>query len=131
MEVFSASVALVIRALVVSGCWAARSRRLSLEGMTAAAEANRVAALEARVALLEDRLELREAHILVLESRLGQERPRRPYPLMERLRIIRLMEYFQIPQRRLKDTLQVSRSSVRRWLKGFEEGKLGKGNEPK
>jgi transposase len=98
--------------------------------MTAAAEASRIAELEARVVTLEDRLELREAHISVLESRLGEERPRKPYPLMERLRIIWLMEYFQIPQRRLKETLGVSRSSVRRWLKGFEQGKLGKRNEP-
>ena len=64
MEVFSASVALVVRALVVSARWAGRSRRLSLEQMTASAEANRVTALEARVAVLEDLLELREAHIV-------------------------------------------------------------------
>jgi len=131
MEVFPASVVLVIRALVVSARWAGRSRQLSLEQMTAAAEANRVAALEARVAVLEDRLELQEAHISVLESRLGQERPWKPYPLMERLRIIWLMQYFQIPGRRLQERLGVSRSSVQRWLKGFEEGKLGKRSEPK
>lgn len=46
MEVFPASVALVSRALMVSARWAGRSRQLSLEQMTAAAEANRVAALE-------------------------------------------------------------------------------------
>jgi transposase len=131
MEVFRTSVALTIRALVVSARWAGRGRQLSLEQMTAAAEANRVVTLEAQVAVLEDRLELCEAHISVLESRLGQERPRKPYPLMERLRIIWLMQYFQIPGRRLRETLGVSRSSVRRWLKGFEEGKLGKRNEPK
>ena len=94
MEVFPASVASIIQALAVSARWAARSRQLSLEQMTAAAEVNRVAALEARVAVLEDRLELCEAHISVLESRLGRERPRKLYPLMERLRIIWLMEYF-------------------------------------
>ena len=131
MEVFPASVVLIIRALAVSARWAGRSRRSSLEQLTAAAETSRIAELEARVAVLEDRLELGEAHIGVLESRLGEERPRKPYPLVERLRIIWLMEYFQIPQRRLKDTLGVSRSSVRRWLKGFARGKLGKGNEPK
>ena len=63
---FRASGALTIHALVVSARWAGRSRRLSLEQMTAAAEANRVATLEAQVAVLEDRLELCEAHILVL-----------------------------------------------------------------
>ena len=131
MEVFPASVALIIRALVVSARWAWRSRRSTLEQMTAAAEASHIAELEARMVTLEDMLELRDAHISVLESRLGEERPRKPYPLMERLRIIWLMEYFQIPQRRLKETLGVSRSSVRRWLKGFEQGKLGKRNEPK
>ena len=131
MEVFPASVALVIRALVVSARWAGRARRLALERVTSAADASREAALEARVMVLEDMVEQRDAHIEVLESRLGEERPRKPYPLMERLRIIWLMQYFEIPGRRLKEMLGVSRSSVRRWLKGFEEGRLGKGNEPK
>ena len=131
MEVFPASVVLIIRALLVSARWAGRSRRSALEQLTVAAETSRVAQLEARVATLEDTLELRDAHIEVLESRLGSKRPRKPYPLMERIRIIWLMEYFQIPGRRLRETLGVSRSSVWRWLKGFEEGKLGKRNEPK
>ncbi len=131
MEVFPASIALVIRALVVSARWAGRARRLALEQTTVAADANREAALEARVVVLEDMVEQRDAHIEVLESRLGQERSRKPYPLMERLRIIWLMQYFQIPGRRLKEMLGVSRSSVRRWLKGFEEGKLAQGNQPK
>jgi len=131
MELFPASVTLVMRALVVSARWAGRARRLALERATAAADSSREAALEARVMALEDMVEQRDAHIEVLESRLGEERPRKPYPLMERLRIIWLMQYFEIPGRRLKEMLGVSRSSVRRWLKGFEEGKLGKGNEPK
>lgn len=131
MEVFPTSVALVIRALVVSARWAGRARRLALEQTTVAADASREAALEARVMVLEDMVEQRDAHISVLESRLGQERPRKPYPLMERLRIIWLMQYFQIPGRRLQETLGVSRSSVQRWLKGLKEGKLGKRNEPK
>jgi len=41
------------------------------------------------------------------------------------------LPHFQIPQRRLENTLGVSRSSVRRWLKGFAQGGLGKRNEPK
>ena len=131
MEVFPASVTLVIRALVVSARWAGRARRLALERATAAADASREAALEARVVVLEDMVEQRDAHIAVLQGRLGEERSRKPYPLMERLRIIWLMQYFQIPGRRLKETLGVSRSSVRRWLKGFQEGALGKRNEPK
>jgi transposase InsO family protein len=131
MEVFPASVALIVRALVVSARWAGRSRQTTLEEMTAAAKTSRVAELEARVVALEDTVELRDAHIEVLESRLGEKRPRKPYPLMERLRIIWLMEYFQIPHRRLENTLGVSRSSVRRWLKSFERGGLGRRYEPK
>jgi hypothetical protein len=125
MEVFPAAVGLITRALVVSARWAGRARRLALEQATAAADANREAALEARVMVLEDMVEQRDAHIAVLQGRLGEERFRKPYPLMERLRIIWLMQYFQIPGRRLKETLGVSRSSVRRWLKGFQEGELG------
>ena len=131
MEVFPAAVGLIVRALVVSARWAGRARRLALEQAAAAAHSSREAALEARVMVLEDMVEQRDAHISVLESRLGKERPRRRYPLMERLRIIWLMQYFQIPGRRLKETLGVSRSSVRRWLKGFEQGTLGKRNEPR
>ena len=131
MEVFPAAVGLIIRALVVSVRWAGRARRLALEQAAAAADSSREAALEARVMVLEDMVEQRDAHIAVLQGRLGEERPRKPYPLMERLRIIWLMQYFEIPGRRLKETLGVSRSSVRRWLKGSEKGKLGKGNEPK
>jgi hypothetical protein len=62
MEVFLASVVLIVRALVISARWAGRQRRITLERMTAAAEASRIAELEARVLTLEDRLELREAH---------------------------------------------------------------------
>jgi hypothetical protein len=50
---------------------------------------------------------------------------------MERLRIIWLMECFQIPKRRLEDTLGVSRPSVGRWLKALEKGSLGKRYQPK
>ena len=49
MEVFPASVTLVIRALVVSARWAGRARRLALERATGAVDANREAALQARV----------------------------------------------------------------------------------
>jgi len=98
MEVFPASVALIIRALVVSARWAGRTRQSTLEEMTAAAETSRVTELEARVATLEDIVDLRDAHIEVLESRLEEKRPRRPYPLTERLRIIWLMEYFHMPR---------------------------------
>jgi len=88
MEVFPAAVGLIIRALVVSARWGGRARRLALEQATATANSSREAALEARGMVLEDMVEQRDAHIEVLESRLGEKRPRSPYPLMERLRII-------------------------------------------
>ena len=75
--------------------------------------------------VLEDAVAFRDARLEVLEKRLGEERPRRPYPLMERLRILWLMEYYQIPKRRVKDTFGVARSSVHRWLKAFQQGKEG------
>ena len=125
MEIYEASVSLMVRAMVVSARWAARSRRLSLERVCARAEAGRVAQLETRVMVLEDAVAFRDARLEVLEKRLGEERPRRPYPLVERLRILWLMEYYQIPKRRVKDTFGVARSSVHRWLKAFQEGKEG------
>ena len=114
MEIYEASVSLMVRALVVSVRWAARSRRLSLERTCARAEAGRVAQLEARVMVLEEAVAFREARLEVLEKRLGEEMPRRPYPLVERLRILWLMEYYGVPKRRVKETFGVARSSVHR-----------------
>ena len=98
MEVFPAAVGLITRALVVSARWAGRARQLALEQATAGADSSREAALEARVMVLEDMVEQRDAHIAVLQGRLGEERPGKPYPLMERLRIIWLMQYFRAPR---------------------------------
>jgi len=128
VKIYEASVPLMVRALVVSARWAARSRRLSLEQVCARAEAGRVAQLEARVMVLEDVVAFRDARLEVLEKRLGEERPRRPYPLMERLRILWLIEHSEIPKRRVQDTLGVARSSVHRWLKALQEGKQGGGS---
>ncbi len=125
MEIYEASVSLMVRAMVVSARWAARSRGLCLERACASGEAGRVAELEARIMALEDAVAFRDARLEVMEKRLGEERPRRPYPLMERLRILWLMEYYQIPKRRVKDTFGMVRSTVHRWLKGFQEGKAG------
>jgi len=44
---------------------------------------------------------------------------------MERLRILWLMEYYQVPKRRVRETFGVARSTVHRWLKGFQEGNVG------
>ncbi len=125
MEIYEASVSLMVRAMVVSARWAARSRRLFLERACAGGEVGRVEQLEARVVMLEDAVAFRDARLEVLEKRLGEERPRRPYPLMERLRILWLIEHYQIPKRRVKETFGVARSTVHRWLKGFQEGKVG------
>ncbi len=41
---------------------------------------------------LEDAVAFRDARPEVLEKRLGEERPRRPYPLLDRLRLLWLIE---------------------------------------
>ena len=109
MEIYEASVSLMVRALVVSARWAARSRRLALTAACGRAEASRVGELEARILLLEDAVAFRDARLAVLENRVGETRPRRPYPLLERLRVLWLMEYYQIPKRRVQETFGVSR----------------------
>ena len=93
VEIYEASVSLMVRAMVVSARWAARTRALSLERACARGEAGRVAQLEARVMRLEDAVAFRDARLEVLERRLGENRPRRPYPLLDRLRLLWLIEY--------------------------------------
>jgi hypothetical protein len=71
-EASPTSVVLIMRALVVGASWARRSRRSTLEQMTAAAEASRIAELQTPVVTPEDTLELQEPHISVLESPPGR-----------------------------------------------------------
>ena len=58
-----------------------------------------MARLDARRLALEDAVAFRDTHLEVLEKRLEQKRPRRPYPLMERPRILQSLECHQIPKR--------------------------------
>jgi len=73
MEIYEASVSLMVRAMVVSARWTAGSQRLSLARPCARSEAGRVVQLEARVMLLEDAVAFRNARLEVLEKRLGQK----------------------------------------------------------
>jgi len=43
----------------------------------------------------------------------------------DRERCAARLPHYQIPKRRVKDTFGVARSSVHRWLKAFQEGKVG------
>lgn len=88
MQIYEASISLSVRALVVSARWAGRRRRLCPEQISAQAEGRRVAELEARVVVLEDAVAFRDARLAALQRRLGEERPRRPYPLVDRLRLL-------------------------------------------
>jgi hypothetical protein len=110
---------------VSSARWAARSRALSLERACARGEAARVAQPEARIMRLEDAVAFRDARLEALERQLGEGRPRRPYPLLDRLRLLWLIEYQEIPKRRAKEIYGLARSSVRRRLKTFQQGRLG------
>jgi transposase InsO family protein len=125
MSVLSTAASLTMQAVLLSARWAGRRRCLCLEKAAGIADHSRRAELEARILLLEDALALRDAHIEVLEGRLGRRRARRPYEPTERLRILWLCEYFQISRRRLRETLGVSRSSVHRWLRALHKGILG------
>jgi transposase InsO family protein len=112
--------------MLLSARWAGRRRQLCLEQAVGVSDHSRVAELEARVLLLEDALALRDAHTEVLEQRLRKSTIRRPYEPTERLRILWLCEYFQVPRRRLREVLGVSRSSVHRWLRALRDGVFGR-----
>ena len=100
MKVFPLAVSLTVQAMLLNARWAGRRRQLCLEQAAGVADHSRVAELEARVLFLEDALALRDAHIEVLERRLGESGVRRPYEPTLRLRILWLAEYFQVPRRR-------------------------------
>jgi hypothetical protein len=114
MNALPLAVSLMVEAMLLNVRWAGRRRQLCLEQAAGVADHNRLAELEARVLFLEDALALRDAHTEVLERRFGRSGVRRPYEPTLRLRILWLAEYFQVPRRRTRESLAVSRSSVYR-----------------
>ncbi len=126
MKVFPLAVSLTVQGMLLNVRWAGRRRLLCLEQAAGIADHSRVAELEARVLFLEDALALREAHVQVLERRLGKSGARRPYEPTQGLRILWLAEHFQIPRCQLRQSLGVSRASVHRWLKSLRKGLFGR-----
>ena len=133
MNVFPLAVSLTVQAMLLNAKWAGRRRQLCLEQAAGVADHNRLAELEARVLFLEDALALRDAHVEVLERRLGSRGGRRPYEPTLRLRILWLAEYFQVPRRHIRESLGMSRSSVHRWLRSLRArlpGRWGRRRRP-
>ena len=126
MKVLHTAASLIVQAMLLTARWAGRRRQLCLQQAASVADHGRAAELEARVLFLAGALALRDAHIEVLERRLGSRGGRRPYEPTLRLRILWLAEYFQVPRRHIRESLGVSRSSVHLWLRSLRAGLPGR-----
>ena len=115
MEATGTSICLVMKAVLLSGRWAGRSRRLGLEQASRAS--GEVGKVCAENATLHDLVEFLTERVSCLERRLKAAHIRTPYCLTERMHILSCIEYFGIPRRQIPKCLGVARSTVWRWLR--------------
>jgi len=114
------AVCLVMKAVLLSGRWAGRTRRLGLE--QAAKASGDGAEVHAENAMLRDTIEFLVERLACAERRLKAAHIRKPYPLAERLHILWCIEYFGIPRRQIPKCFGVARSTVWRWLRRLQDG---------
>ena len=120
MEGAGTAVCLVMKAVLLSGRWAGRTRRLGLE--QAAKASGDGAEVQAENAMLRDTIELLVERLACAERRLKAAHIREPYSLAERLHILWCIEYFGIPRRQIPKCFGVARSTVWRWLRRLHDG---------
>jgi len=109
-----------MKAVLLSACWAGRSRRLALE--QAAKAASDGAETQAENVLLRDSIELLGERLACAERRLKAAGIRKPYSLAERLHILWCIEYFGLSRRQIPKHFGVARSTVWRWLRRLQDG---------
>ena len=109
-----------MKAVLLSGRWAGRTRRLGLE--QAAKASGDGAEVQAENAMLRDTIELLVERLACAERRLKAAHIRKPYSLAERLHILWCIEYFGIPRRQIPKCFGVARSTVWRWLRRLHDG---------
>jgi len=114
------AVCLVMKAVLLSGRWAGRTRRLGLE--QAAKASGDGAEVQAENAMLRDTVEFLVERLACAERRLKAAHIRKPYSLAERLHILWCIEYFGIPRRQIPKCFGVARSTVWRWLRRLHDG---------
>lgn len=118
MEAAGPAVCLVMKAVLLRGRWAGRTRRLGLEQ---AAKASGDGAQPENV-MLRDTIELLVERLACAERRLKAGHLRTPYSLAERLHILWCIEYFGISRRQIPKHFGVARSTVWRWLRRLQDG---------
>ncbi|MGD0113976.1 MAG: hypothetical protein ABSD48_19130, partial [Armatimonadota bacterium] len=99
METAETAVCLVMKAVLLSGRWAGRTRRLGLE--QAAKAAGEGAKAQVDNVMLRDTVEFLSDRLACAERRLQAAHIRKPYSLAERLHILWCIQYFGIPRRQI------------------------------
>jgi putative transposase len=120
VETAETAVCLVMKAVLLSGRWAGRTRRLGLE--QAAKAAGEGAKAQVDNVMLRDTVEFLSDRLACAERRLQAAHIRKPYSLAERLHILWCIQYFGIPRRQIPKHFGVARSTVWRCLRRIQDG---------
>ena len=117
LEVLNVAVSLLIRATLFAAGFSGRVRRRSLR---------RLAAMDAdakakEILFLKDRVYQLEMQVSILRKHLHKKGRKPRYEVRERLLILRQMEVFQIPRRKVSRYFGIVRSTLYRWLHKIQD----------
>lgn len=124
MEALQTAISLIMKSMVLGARWAGRRRMHYLR--TGSGRQVRPSEVEAQMALLRAEVECLKSQVDILKTRLTEIGSRRPYSWSLRLKVLRYMEYFSVPRRRIRKHLGIPRGTLYRWLHRLEQGKLDK-----
>jgi len=117
LDIITAAVSLIIKAVILAGQWSGRARRRGLEKLAAMD----VDAKDKELLFLRDRVYQFQTQVSVLQKRIRKREKNPRYSLRERLFILWHMETFQIPRRRVTEYFGVARSTLYRWLHQIDD----------
>ena len=117
IDILNAAVSVLIKAALLAARFSGRVRRRNLE---------RLAAMDAdakakEILFLKDRLYQLEMQVSIYQKQSTKRGKNPRYTVRERLLILRHMEAFQIPRRKVSQYFGIARSTLYRWLHKIED----------
>jgi putative transposase len=119
VEILNTAVSLLIRAALLAARFSGRVRQRYLNRLAI----RDVDAKVKEILFLKDRVYQLEMQVLILQKQLTKKGKKPRYEVRERLLILRHMEAFQIPRRKVSRYFGIARSTLYRWLHKVEDQK--------
>lgn len=117
IDIINAAVELIIKAAVLAARFSGRARKRSLKRLSKMDVDDK----DKEMIFLRDKVNQQQIQITILQKGLQKKHTNKRYTLREKLFILCYMETFQMPRYRVKDKLDIAKSTLYRWLHKIEE----------